>query len=303
MGLAKNDNLHKALKNKNDEFYTLYQDIEKECSNYIQHFENKIIYLMCDTEESQFWQYFLNNFKNFKLKELIATHLDLNNNSYKIYTADGNTIKKDSLSENGDFRNQECINILKQSDIVITNPPFSFFRQIVKLILQYNKKFLLVGNENTFASTEIFPLIKDNQIWTGINKIKQFKQPDNSLKDFGNICWFTNLTINKDIPFIPLTKKYSKETYPEYDNFQAINVDRVNLIPFDYDGIIGVPISYLNKYNPNQFKIVGLAAGNTKINKLNFDVPYTPHPLDRGGCGVINGKRKYSRVFIQKVNE
>lgn len=297
---AGNDNLHNALKAKNDEFFTFYEDIEKECTNYISHFAGKIIYLNCDNEDSQFWKYFFTNFTSFKLKQLIATYLDKENTTYKIWSDDGINIHRIPLVGVGDFSSEECQEILKAADIVVTNPPFSRFREMVSLILRHEKKFLLIGNENTFASTEIFPLIKDNLIWTGFNKVRQFLQPDGSTKEFGNICWFTNLTINKEIPLIPLTAKYSQEDYPFYDNFEAINVDRVDLIPCDYDGVMGIPVSYLNKYNPKQFEIVGLAAGNTKTNKLNFEVPYTPHELDRGGCGVVKGVRKYSRVFVKR---
>lgn len=297
---AGNDNLHNALKAKNDEFFTFYKDIEAECSNYIHHFKDKIIYLNCDNEKSQFWQYFFDNFAFFELKSLIATYLDKENISYKIWTNDGINVHRIPLTGIGDFSSEECQEILKEADIIITNPPFSRFREMVSLILKHNKKFLLIGNENTFASTEIFPLIKDNLIWTGYNKVKQFLQPDGTIKDFGNICWFTNLEINKEIPFISLTAKYSAEKYPFYDNFEAINVDRVDLIPCDYYGVMGIPVSYLNKYNPDQFEIVGLAAGNTKTNKLNFEVSYTPHELDRGGCGVVKGVRKYSRVFVKR---
>lgn len=297
---AGNDNLHNALKTKNDEFFTFYKDIEAECSHYTHHFKNKIIYLNCDDEDSQFWQYFFTNFVSFGLKGLIATHLDKENTSYKIVSIDGINIQRIPLTGIGDFSSEECQEILDEADIIITNPPFSRFREMVSLILKHNKKFLLIGNENTFASTEIFPLIKDNLVWTGFNKVRQFLQPDGTTKDFGNICWFTNLEIEKDIPFITLTEKYSVEAYPFYDNFEAINIDRVELIPCDYYGIMGIPVSYLGKYNPKQFEIIGLAAGNTKTNKLNFDVPYTPHELDRGGCGVVKGVRKYSRVFVKR---
>lgn len=295
-----NDNLHNALKAKNDEFFTFYEDVEKECRNYISHFKEKIIYLNCDSEDSQFWKYFFTNFISLGLKQLVATSLNKDNIAYKIWSDDGINIHRVPLTGTGDFLSEECQEILKMADIVVTNPPFSRFREMVILILKHKKKFLLIGNENTFASTEIFPLIKDNLIWTGFNKVQHFLEPNGNIKEFGNICWFTNLTINKEIPFIPLTAKYSKENYPFYDNFEAINVDRVDLIPCDYDGIMGIPISYLSKYNPKQFEIVGLAAGNTKTNKLNFEVPYTPHELDRGGCGVIKGVRKYSRVFVKR---
>lgn len=185
-------------------------------------------------------------------------------------------------------------------DIIVTNPPFSLFRKLVLILEKYSKNYLLIGNENTFASTEIFPLIKDEKIHLGFNKVKNFLTPDNSIQTFGNISWFTNLSIEKETKPIKMTKKYDAETYPQYDNFKAINVDKVTDIPLDYYGIMGVPITYLNKHNKNQFEILGLAAGNTKNNGLNYNVEYNPSPLDRGGCGVINGVRKYSRVFIRR---
>lgn len=295
-----NDNLHKALKKKNDEFYTFYKDIEAECNHYSSHFVDKVIYLNCDDENSQFWKYFIDNFQKFKIKELIATHLSKEKTSYKISTLDGVSIQKEKLKGNGDFNSEECQEILKECDIVITNPPFSLFREMVSLILKYKKLFLVIGNENTFASTEIFPLIKDNIIWTGFNKVKQFFQPDGTTQDFGNICWFTNLENDKEIPFLSLKAVYNEIDYPKYENYDAINVDKVSLIPRDYYGIMGIPISYLSKYNQHQFEIMGLAAGNSKNHKLYFTVPYTPHELDRGGSGIVNGIRKYSRVFVKR---
>lgn len=169
---AGNENLHNALKAKNDEFFTLYEDVEKECSNYIPHFSGKVIYLNCDNENSQFWKYFFTNFTLFKLKRLIATYLDKENITYKIWSDDGINIHRTPLISVGDFSSEECQEILKATDIVVTNPPFSRFREMVTLILRHEKKFLLIGNENTFASTEIFPLIKDNLIWTGFNKVR-----------------------------------------------------------------------------------------------------------------------------------
>lgn len=297
-----NENLHQALKNKNDEFYTFYEDIEKECNNYISFFENKKIYLICDDDESNFWKYFLKQFNKFKLKSLTATSLSFPKGKY-FCTEDGKNIIFQNLVENGDFQTAEIQKILKEQDIIITNPPFSLFRKLVILLEQYNKQYLLIGNENTLASTEIFPLFKDEKITIGYNKVKTFFTPNKEIKTFGNITWFTNLPIQKIVKPLRLTKKYDENIYKKYDNFEAINVDKVAEIPLDYNGIMGVPITYLNKHNDQQFKILGLAAGNTKNNNLNFEVKYTPSPLDRGGCGVINGVRKYSRVFIQKRKE
>lgn len=295
--VSKNDNLHRALKNKNDEFYTLYADIEKECEHYKKFFENKRIYLNCDSEDSNFWIYFLNNFTKFKLKSLTATSLSRN----KLYTEDGVNVDTTILNGTGAFDSEECVELLNINDIVITNPPFSLFRKLACLLQQHSISFLIIGNENTFASTEIFPMIKNRTIWTGYNKVETFTLPSGETQSFGNICWFTNIPVKKEIPFIELNRPYNENFYKKYDNYYtAINVDRVIDIPKDYDGIIGVPISILNKLNFDQFELLGLAAGNSKNNKLYFSVEYTPSPLDRGGCGVVEGVRKYSRVFIKR---
>lgn len=296
----KNDNLHSALKEKNDEFFTFYEDIELECNHYIDFFNNKIIYLNCDDEDSNFWKYFFNNFKNFNLKELWATHLD-SAQSYLLKTIDGININKEYLKGNGDYNSDECLNLLTKCDIVITNPPFSKSKEFISLIVKYNKYFLVIGNENAFSSTLIFPLLKDEKVWTGFNKVKTFFTPENEKQSFGNILWFTNIPINKNIPLINCTKEYDPSIYLKYDNFEAINVDAITDIPKNYIGVMGVPISYVGKHNPKQFEILGLAAGNTKNNHLNFSVPYTPHQLDRGGCGIVNNSiRKYTRVFIRR---
>lgn len=300
-----NENLHKAAKNKNDEFYTRLIDIEQELNHYISEFDGKKILLPCNdygNNTDNFWQYFYNNFDNFNLEQLVAVHYSNNTQSY-IVSVDKNNKTPNiiQLQENGDFRSDEVKQLIQAADIIITNPPFSLFRQLVVLLEQYQKKYILIGNENTVASTEIFPLIKDDKIRMGYNKVKLFNTPDGSTKTFGNISWFTNFHINKVLPLLKLKAIYLPEKYPKYDNFDAINVDKVSDIPKDYFGVMGIPISYLNKYNPAQFKILGLAAGNTKTHKLNYSVPYTPNTLDRGGCGVINGVRKYSRVFVERV--
>lgn len=301
---SNNDNLHNALKVKNDEFYTFYDDIAAECEHYTTFFQGKIIYLNCDDENSNFWKYFLDNFNAFQLKELWATHLDTNT-SYLLKTINGTNIIKQDLIGNGDYNSEECLKLLQQCNIVVTNPPFSKSKEFISLIVNYNKYFLVIGNENAFSSTLLFPLLKDEKIWTGFNKVKKFFTPNNDKKDFGNILWFTNIPNNKTIPLIDCTKLYNEKDYPKYSNFDAINVEKIKDIPKDYMGIMGVPISYVGKHNPKQFEILGLAAGNTKNNDLNFTVPYTPHPLDRGGCGIINNTiRKYTRVFIRrKIND
>ena len=299
-----NDNLHKALKNKDDEFYTYYSDVEVEMQNYIAHFINKTIFLNCndaDENKGAFWDYFVNNFAILQLKKVIATSYNLEGNAI-VKTFNGSNIEVNYLNGTGAYDSEESLSILNEADIVITNPPFSRFRDLVKILINKNKLFLLVGNENTFASTEIFPLIKEGKIWTGFNKIKKFKRQDEDDRDFGNVCWFTNIPNNKQNEELNLTKIYTPENYPFYDNYYtAINVDALIDIPKDYDGIMGVPVSYLGKYNANQFKILGLAAGNSKANKLFYAGPHIDSPLERGGCGVIQGVRKYSRVFIKRV--
>lgn len=297
---ANNENLHRAYKVKNDEFYTLLNDIEIECKNYITFFRDKIIYLNCDDEESNFWKYFYNHFQEYGLKELWATHLQ-EPTSYLLKTIDGIQIDKINLISNGDYNNPECIALLDKSDIIITNPPFSKSKEFIALIVEHQKQFLVIGNENAFSSTLIFPLLKTRKVWAGINQVKKFLTPTGEIAEFGNICWFTNLPIQKNIPFLNLTKLYDSNYYDTYNNFDAINVDKLEDIPKDYMGIMGVPVSIARRYNPEQFEILGLAAGNTKNNHLNFSVQYTPHPLDRGGCGIIkNTIRKYTRIFIRR---
>lgn len=295
-----NSNLHRALKEKDDEFYTYYEDIKKECDLYKEFFVGKTIYLNCDSKDSQFWKYFMDNFNAFQIKKLMATHYLPNQNSTLIFSEDGQTINSFLLSGDGDFASQECIDILKEADLVVTNPPFSLFRKMVSLLVKNNKDFILVGNENTIASTEVFPLIKEGKIDFGYNKIKSFLRPDGSSRDFGNICWFTNLPISKKSKQLSFKKKYAEDEYPKYDNYDAINIDKVVDIPQDYYGIMGVPISYLNKHDKEQFEVLGLAAGNTRTNGLFYSVPYTPNSEDRGGSAMVDGQRKYSRVFIRR---
>lgn len=300
---SNNDNLHKALKNKDDEFYTYYSDVEAEVKNYINHFIGKKVFLNCndaDDDKSAFWDYFVDNFTVFQLKELIATSYNPEGGAIvKIF--DGTNITTMPLNGTGAYNSTESLEILDKIDIVVTNPPFSLFRDLVKILVSKNKLFLLIGNENTFASTEMFPLIKDGKVWTGLNKVKRFKRQNEDDREFGNVCWFTNLSNNKQNEELVLTKTYSPDNYPFYDNYYtAINVDALADIPKDYYGIMGIPISYLGKYNAKQFEILGLAAGNSKANKLFYDVPHIDSPLERGGCGVINGVRKYSRVFVKR---
>lgn len=298
--MALNENLHHALKNKNDEFYTLYSDVELECKNYLQFFKNKIIYLNTDDETSAFWQYFYNNFNAFNLKQLFATHLQ-EPTSYILSTKNGISVNRINLQGNGDCFSTECRLCIQLADIIITNPPFSRFKELVSLLESYNKQWLLVGNENSCTTTELFPLMRDKKVQTGFNKIQSFQTINNSIQNFGNIGWFTNLPINKKIPMLNLTAIYESNKYPKYENYDAINIPYVNQIPNDYFEIMGVPIGFLiNKWNYTQFDVLGIAAGNSKKHNLYGNVPYTPHINDRGGAAILNGKRQYSRIFIRR---
>lgn len=282
-----NTNLLKAKKAKNDEFYTRYEDIEVEVMEYKEQFQDKIVYLPCDSLNSEFWSFFINNFQSFGLKKLIATHYEKDGQSYKVWTNDGNNIIQEDLIGDGDFRSQECIEILKECDIVCTNPPFSLFREFVDTIISHNKLCLIIGNQNAFVCKGIFPLMMNNKLWTGYNMVKEFNQPDGSIKKFGNICWFTNMKVNKYIEKLVLTKTYNPIDYPKYDNYDAIEVGRVANIPKDYDGVMGVPITFIDKYNPKNFEILNCSA---------YSDP------DCYGCGVlyVNKKAKYARILIRR---
>ena len=295
-----NSNLATAKRIKNDEFYTRYEDIEAEVMKYRKHFRDKVVYLPCDDpaeKKSEFWSFFVNNFDAFGLKKLIATHYDENGKAYKIWidgdaSKDGYIDDSDALQEdltgNGDFRSPECIEILKECDIVCTNPPFSLFREFVSLIMTYNKKFLIIGNQNAFTYKETFSLIKTNKIWTGYNMVKKFFQPDGSIKEFGNVCWFTNLLTTKRVEELIFTKNYNDVDYHEYDNYEAIEVPKVANIPKDYDGVMGVPITFIDKYNPDQFEILGCSA-------------FSDPEYFGSGALYVNDRKTYARVLIKRV--
>ena len=310
--------LENAKKAKNDEFYTQLVDLEKELQHYKKHFKDKIVFCNCDDPTySNFWKYFHLNFKFLGLKKLISTHYDSKNPTYKMEYSGGNDADcniglKISLKGNGDFRSQECIDILKESDIVVTNPPFSLFREYVSQLIKYNKKFIIIGNMNAITYKEIFPLIKNNKIWAGysFNKTFEFSVPDyyetskskridengRKIIKVPTICWFTNEKISKHTEKLFLTEKYDPEKYPKYDNYDAINVDKVAEIPKDYDGVMGVPISFLDKYCPEQFEILGATESEGKgfSSGLWDDKSKISQP-------VVDGHRVYKRLFIRKI--
>lgn len=318
-----NTNLHKAKDAKNDEFYTQLTDVSKEMMHYKEHFKDKIVFCNCDDPTwSAFWKYFHLNFAELGLKKLVSTHYDREEATYKMeYTGgDDNDIEvgvKTPLEGNGDFRNQECLDLLDEADIVVTNPPFSLFREYVAVLMEHNKKFLIWGNNNAITYKEFFPLLRDNKVWLGyiVNKTCVFRvgagykfnekitsQINDGYK-YGKvpaISVFTNLDVAKRHEKLILWKNYTPEEYPKYDNYDAINVDKVSEIPCNYDGVMGVPITFLDKYNPEQFGIIGMAAGNSRATGLYGNVSYIRHPEDRGGCGVVNNIRQYARILIRK---
>ena len=315
-----NSNLRTAKRVKNDEFYTRYEDIEAEVMKYRKQFAGKTVYLPCDDpaeKKSEFWSFFVANFDAFGLKKLIATHYDENGKAYKIWLEDDvngdgyiddNDAMQEDLSGTGDFRSPECVEIMKECDIVCTNPPFSLFREFVDLILTHNKKFLIIGNTNAYTSKEIFTHIYKNHIWPGYNAVKVFNQPDGTIKKFGNIGWFTNMKTSKREEELILTAEYNGYNYPKYDNYDAIEVDRVVNIPKNYTGVMGVPITFVEKYNPNQFEIIGGFNGYSECDYLNGHICGTQTPYldsktqkEKIWTGpTVNKKTKYFRVLIKR---
>ena len=245
-----NKNLNRAKRVKNDEFYTRIEDIALEVSNYKDYFRGKSVLCNCNDVGSAFWQYFHNNFHELGLKNLIAVSYGTNATKVEYNSSE---IK---LLGNGDFRSKECIELLNEADIVVTNPPFSLFREYIDILMAYKKKFLIVGNLNAIKYSNVFPLLMENKICLGYNNINKFTQADGSIKKFGNIVWYTNLP--RSYERLQLDKTFNKEDYPKYDNYNAIEVSKTANIPIDYSGIMGVPISYMTKHNPQQFIIVGI---------------------------------------------
>ena len=298
----KNHDLNHAKRSKNDEFYTQMSDVEKEMVHYQDFFNGKVIYCNCDTENSHIFQYFALHFDEFNLKALIATHVESktqikitkqpNIQDDKIILTESDKI---IMKEFGDFRSAECLEILKESDVVVSNPPFSLFREYIPLLFNVQKFFIVLGNMNAVTYREIFPFIQSNQLFYGpsiSSGDREFQVPDDyplyasgmRVDNNGNkfvrvkgVRWFTNINHEKQKEKLVLTESYSKAYYPHYDNYDAIEVSKTKLIPKNYNGIMGVPITFLDKYNAKQFKIVGF------IND-----------------GKIKGKTFYKRFLIQR---
>jgi len=303
MAKSLNNNLKKAKAGKNDEFYTELTDIEKELRHYKHHFKDKVVFCNCDDPRiSNFFHYFSYNFEALGLKKLITTcyknqdrDLFSTHQSERAiwleYTGDknGNNVPDveeigiNHLQGDGDFRSKESIELLKQADIVVTNPPFSLFREYVAQLVEYDKKFVIIGNLNALTYRDIFKLVKENKLWFGHSihsGDREFRVPEDyplnaassRIDEEGNkyirvkgVRWYTNLDFNERHEDLILYKKYNEEEYPKYENFDAINVDVTKDIPVDYKGVIGVPITYIDKYNPDQFEIIGLGISNSGI--------------------------------------
>lgn len=345
-----NKNLNAAKVAKKDEFYTQFSDIERELQHYWQHFRGKVVLCNCDDPyESNFFKYFALRFNQLGLKKLICTcyngspvtgnelaiHFDGFDDdepkkiAYKVEitevkdeNGDGAVdlsdvqylLKNDknvlSILKTGDFRSQECIELLKEADIVVTNPPFSLFREYIGQLMEYQKKFLIIGHQNAIHYKEVFPLIKDNLVWLGYGfkgAAGHFFSPYEDVATAGDhkenmirvsgVTWFTNLEIPKRHEILDLVCRYSPDEYPKYDNFEGIDVGKTVDIPFDYDGVMGVPDTMLYSFNPEQFEIIGLGNGDlakqigiTKNYRGRTDLAFTK-----------DGKHKcpYSRILIR----
>ena len=298
-----NKSLHEAKRQKNDDFYTQLSDIENELRHYASHFRGKVVYCNCDDPRvSNFFHYFSYNFERLGLKKLITScYRNQNRDLFSLHDSEraiwleyeGNAkggrvpdvedIGIHEFEGDGDFRCAESVDLLKQADIVVTNPPFSLFREYVAQLVKYGKKFLIVGSQNAITYKDIFPLIKDNSMWLGVTpkgRDMLFDVPKDYAQELmatakegsayrvvegvvkgrlGNAAWFTNLDHEKRHEELILYKRYSQEEYRTYDNYRAINVDRIAEIPIDWDGVMGVPITFLDKHNPDQFEIVGVS--------------------------------------------
>ena len=360
MAKSLNTTLHRASKAKKDEFYTQLVDIEKELKNYKDQFRGKVVYSNCDDPfESNFFKYFAANFNALGLKKLITTSytkspivggqlplfemeglkpkgkepfkieieevpdtdrdgaINLDDVKY-LLKHDKNTATP--LHGDGDFRSEECIKLLKEADIVVTNPPFSLFREYVAQLIEYDKKFLIIGNTNAITYQEVFKLIQDNKVWLGINNgPKVYQVPDYYEQDnifigadgkkyakMGNTGWFTNIDFEKRHEDLQFYKKYTPENYPKYDNYDAIEVSKIFEIPMDYDGVMGVPVTFLDRYNPDQFKILGITDRHnvsglrTKTYTAADDPKY--NDLNRRGAIKANEgfKSTYARILIKR---
>lgn len=317
------DKLHKAKETKNDEFFTEITDIEKEMKYYRSHFKDATVFCNCDDPDwSNFWKYFHLNFEFLGLKKLITTHYDASEPTYKMIYEGGNDADTSvgsviPLEQNGDFRSPECIELLQEADIVVTNPPFSLFREYMGQLVGYGKKFIILGNQNALSYKEIFPLLKNNQVWYGASIHSggvTFRMPDDydsysknvyvknghHYINLSGIRWFTNLDYPQRHEPIDLVEKYDPEKFPFYDNYDAINVQKSLDIPEDYDDVMGVPITFFDKYCPEQFEILGLLIDYKGEYFIQGRPVYTDEKHKNSTCAVLNGKRQYAKILIKR---
>ncbi|PCC46067.1 type II toxin-antitoxin system RelB/DinJ family antitoxin [Brevibacterium aurantiacum] len=351
---TRNAMLNNASIARKDEFYTQYDDVAKEMTHYAESFQQKVVLCNCDDPfESAFFRYFVINFNDLGLAKLISTSyagspvagqeypvdgarsayqavvtqvpdenltrpdgsLDLEN----VFALEGNSLSP--LMGDGDFRSNECETLLDGADIVVTNPPFSLFREYISQLNRHDKDFIVLGNMNAATYKEIFPLFRDNKLWYGESirsGDRKFHVPenypmnaagcgvDNNGRRFirvKGVRWFTNIDNGRRHEPIKLEQAYVPAENPRYENYDAIDVGRTANIPTDYDGVIGVPITFLDRYSPDQFEIIMLANGNARTNvdpAILKEVGYQPHRSDRGGVGIIEGRRIYARILIRK---
>ena len=343
--MASNKSLHVAKKTKKDEFYTRREDIENELSHYADHFRGKVVYCNCDDPQwSEFWQFFMRIFRPWGLKKLIATHYEPDEKNYAYMLEVSEDTNGDGVVDwrdeptitqipcNGDFRSATCIELLKQADIVVTNPPFSLFKEYVAQLIEYGKKFLIIGPQNAITYKEIFPLLMGDKMWLGYgfnHGDAYFRvppesageyatgvyNPDTGLVHFRNCCWFTNLDIPKRYSPMDLRGNYYKgneDAFPKYDNYDAIEVSRIADIPSDYFGNMGVPVTFLDKYCPTQFEIIGMCENmdlyglKTRVyttqecRQRYFELFGKKGSYDLNASGVVNGKKVYQRLIIRR---
>ena len=345
--MSLNQNLHQAKTQKNDDFYTQLSDINNELQHYRHHFAGKVVYCNCDDPKmSNFYKYFSLSFKSLGLKKLITTcYKNKNLDMFSDHTAekaiwlecnqgtyvDGAYVPSDPvvrhLNGDGDFRSPECVELLKQADIVVTNPPFSLFREYVAQLIEHDKKFVIIGNKNAITYKETFGLIKDNLLWVGntpMGKDLLFDVPesyaeeliankkegssyrviDGVVKARSQSIWFTNLDYPKRHEKLIMYKRYSPYEYPKYDNYDAIEVSKTDNIPVDYDGMMGVPVSFLDKHNPDQFEILGITDRKSHLQMKEYTKEDSPSysNWNRRGVIKINNTLKptYARILIEK---
>lgn len=345
---AHNESLGRAKANKEDEFYTQLEDVEQELKHYRKLFEGKVVYLNCDDPRvSAFFHFFSFNFEKFALKRLISTcYKNRNRDLFSEHASeravfleyagdrDGDRIPgSDEIDVNfldgdGDFRSAEAIGLLKQADIVVTNPPFSLFREYISQLIEYDKQFIILGSQNAITYKEIFPLLREQKVWLGANSgDMSFRVPDHyaprktrfwidaegqKWRSFGNMCWFTNMDYRKRHEDLILCKTYSPEDYPPYDNYDAIEISRVRDIPLDYPGVMGVTPGFLAKHNPDQFEIVGTTESSDKDNAFRTRWYSSKQcrdaylarfgrkgTYDLNASGVVNGVKVFKRILIR----